>query len=220
MKAFVTTTLINFYLFPLCFCSVIDSMATKSRIFGGNFAKENQFPHHAALFYFEMYHCGGSIISTKFILTAAHCLRYGDIGLQVQAGTISREFGSGQLYTVEKIFAHKDFDIHLDNREVHDIALIMLRQSLKLSTSVQPIDLESENIPVGSQVTIIGFGRYSAVSVSLSNQLKFNDEIYVLSNKGCDNRGTDTIICLEAAFNNGACVVRICVFFSTIGFFS
>lgn len=194
-------------------------MATISRIFGGNFAKENQFPHHAALFYFEMYQCGGSIISTKFILTAAHCLRYGDFGLQVQVGTISREFGSGQLHTVEKTFAHKDFDTNLFNREVHDIALIMLRQSLKLSASVQPIELASESIPVGSQVTIIGFGRYSAASDSESDHLKFHDKIYVLSNKGCDDRGTDTIICLEAEFNNGACDVRYLSFLSMIGFF-
>lgn len=45
-----------------------------SRIFGGDFAKDSQFPHQIAIIYKKQLRCGGSIISSTWILTAAHCV--------------------------------------------------------------------------------------------------------------------------------------------------
>ena len=45
-----------------------------SKIVGGLFATENQFPHQIAILHNGVLRCGGSIISASWILTAAHCL--------------------------------------------------------------------------------------------------------------------------------------------------
>merc|ERR1719158_2442603 len=50
------------------------------RIVGGAPALPYQFPWQVVLYYYsgDSLLCGGSIISTKTILTAAHCVAYGD----------------------------------------------------------------------------------------------------------------------------------------------
>lgn len=45
-----------------------------SKIVGGYFANDNQFPHQVAILHKGRLRCGGSIISESWILTAAHCL--------------------------------------------------------------------------------------------------------------------------------------------------
>nr|CAD7407042.1 unnamed protein product [Timema cristinae] len=44
-----------------------------SRIVNGNQASRGQFPHQAALYLDGRSFCGGSLISTTWVLTAAHC---------------------------------------------------------------------------------------------------------------------------------------------------
>lgn len=47
-----------------------------SRIFGGVRAELGEFPWLAMIFYSktEKHECGGAVISSQFVLTAAHCL--------------------------------------------------------------------------------------------------------------------------------------------------
>lgn len=41
---------------------------------GGRETDLNEYPHMAALIDYPNFICGGSLISDKFVLTAAHCL--------------------------------------------------------------------------------------------------------------------------------------------------
>lgn len=47
------------------------------KIVGGDFAKENQFPHQIALYNKGSFRCGGSIFNENWIITAAHCVAGG-----------------------------------------------------------------------------------------------------------------------------------------------
>lgn len=51
-------------------------MLDNNKIVGGSETKFGEFPWMAVLFYSKYNHnvCAGSVIQTKFILTAAHCL--------------------------------------------------------------------------------------------------------------------------------------------------
>lgn len=55
--------------------NILGTFALKDRISSGGSATEGQFPFIASLQVFRQHLCGGSIITPRHILTAAHCLK-------------------------------------------------------------------------------------------------------------------------------------------------
>lgn len=54
-----------------------DTYAPSPRIVGGTRAQTGQFPHQISLRRRGSHTCGGSILSSTYILTAAHCVKQG-----------------------------------------------------------------------------------------------------------------------------------------------
>ena len=80
---------------------------TEERIFGGHLAAEGQFPYLVSIranITNEFKHlCGGSIITNRFVVTAAHCILHNDTNrfrLALVAYNIS---GDGSEYKVEQL---------------------------------------------------------------------------------------------------------------------
>ena len=69
MKLF-SLALVAFFVVTSCKAS------PTGRIVGGVDALDGQFPHQISLRQGGSHICGGSIISRKFVLTAAHCVTY------------------------------------------------------------------------------------------------------------------------------------------------
>ena len=49
-------------------------MPSSHRILGGRRSEKGEFPFHAAVYINSLFNCGGSLISDKIVLTAAHCM--------------------------------------------------------------------------------------------------------------------------------------------------
>lgn len=131
-------------------------------------ATSGQFPFHVAMFRELRYQCGGSLISHKAVVTAAHCvvndnrellsaalfrLVFGTVNLQLLTGTeVLRE--------VARITRHPDYQN--DKIIKHDIALMIISGNLQFSSSVIPICIFESRSPISNhinqRVTVLGFG--------------------------------------------------------------
>lgn len=94
-----------------------ESPLSPSRIVGGYPASPNQFPHQVALLRSGSLTCGGSLITDKWVLTAAHCIYNGNQVispslLSVLAGTIHLNQG-GVRRNVRRIIPHERYAMTL-----------------------------------------------------------------------------------------------------------
>ncbi|XP_054258964.1 low-density lipoprotein receptor-related protein 6-like [Macrosteles quadrilineatus] len=144
------------------------------RVVGGEVALPRRWPWMAAIFLHgprsTEFFCGGSLIGSKYILTAAHCtkdthqrpfqarqfiVRLGDIDLNR-----NDEPSDPQTYRVAEVRAHPRY-----NNEVgfnNDIAVLVLEKSVTRSRYVIPVCLPPPQYRqsnfVGDQPTVVGWG--------------------------------------------------------------
>lgn len=189
------------------------------RIVGGEDADISQFPHQASLHFFGTHICGASLISNRWLITAAHCttLDYAFVhtpiaGFAVRLGTSILEQG-GQLIAVAKVIDHP---LYLTNESTpygHDMSLLYTSREVTFGPTIQPIRLPEANevFMPGTRCTTIGWGYESEFASWLPEVLKKVD-VPLLSSESCQSMYrtwetnsriiiTDTMIC--AGFTNG-----------------
>lgn len=144
-----------------CGCSKIPS----AKIINGHPAASDAWPWMASFGPKHLHHCGGALISREILLTAAHCFDADEQPLDLS--TIEIRLGSTDLlnvsaedlYSIEKLFLHHQFD-----RETYanDIALIRLdRPAAPISPICLPEISSPDFPPVGRDVVAIGWGHTS-----------------------------------------------------------
>ncbi|XP_047112175.1 trypsin-7-like [Schistocerca piceifrons] len=126
----------------------------QGRIVGGGPVDISQFPWQISLEYRNEHYCGGSIISSEWVLTAAHC---GDHNAQyyvLRAGTSLRESG-GTVYDVTTVIVHDRFSWSTGD---YDIGVLAIDGSFTFGDNVQAITLGTTEPDVGTSVNISGWG--------------------------------------------------------------
>jgi secreted trypsin-like serine protease len=111
--------------------------------------------------------CGGSILNSEWIVTAAHCVDGSTPPsfLMIHAGSTDQSDNSiGQRVGVDQIIIHPDWIPSSFSTVGNDIALLHLAQPLCFNQDVQPVafadsSTPSELIQPGAIVTISGWGR-------------------------------------------------------------
>ncbi|EAT47187.1 AAEL001674-PA [Aedes aegypti] len=162
----------GFALLLLCILSHL-SIALPSRIVGGSFAEKNQFPHQVALLKDEKLHCGGSVLSETWVVTAAHCLLdgknpYPAQRIRVLAGVLEHKNQTGgQLLKAKKLYPHEAY-----GNFFNDIGLVETDGRFVFGDSVQPIPLRRTPLPDGTEMVISGWGR-TGYNEALSDRLLF-----------------------------------------------
>nr|AYV99573.1 venom polypeptide [Dolopus genitalis] len=152
---------------------ISELMSIQNRIAGGEVAQPNQFPYQAAL-YMRMKDrdgkpieggswCGGSLISNRFILTAAHCLFVKE-GATIFLGlhNISKPELGLMSFKVNrtKFIIHDDYD---PNIAFNDIGLIKLPEKIEFTKKIAPIKMASKDMTQdqieGKTVIASGWGK-------------------------------------------------------------
>ncbi|TKR57824.1 hypothetical protein L596_030472 [Steinernema carpocapsae] len=140
-------------------------------IFGGDHAKQGQWPWQAFLIMtnFEggTYICGGSLISKKHVLTAAHCTDTLDLRSPsiVMFGVVDVESAwntpGAQLKKIRS-FVEKDGYDGNSSALYDDIAIITLDSEVKITKDVQIVKIkkDDEKIVATPKDTVSGFGTY------------------------------------------------------------
>ncbi|XP_058457222.1 brachyurin-like [Malaya genurostris] len=163
------------------------------RILGGDLAELGQFPYQAVVTAFwpngNNIFCGGILVSTNFVLTAAHCVisdspaSFGTI--MVGAQNRQQQEPSQQNSEFGTITPHPNYVASLLR---NDIAIISLASPVVFTEFVQPAvlpALSDTRTFAGLTGTVSGFGRTSNTAGSpVSNQLWFTSNP-IMSNADC-----------------------------------
>ena len=163
------------------------------RIIGGEPADFGEYPFMVALLFeptagndFQKQYCGGSLIASRWVLTAAHCVEFLESPDEV-AVAVSRtnlDSSEGQRIAVREFFIHPDYDPNLISP---DVALLRLARPV---TGVSPIRLAGPSDDrfeaAGTPLTVIGWGNTSTTGqASFPNELR-EVVVPVVSDTTCD----------------------------------
>jgi trypsin len=141
-----------------CGCSTQPVSIT--RIVGGENAGTATWGWAVSISIGNTYLCGGSIISSSWVITAAHCVTgYAASQITVYAGSITR-FSGTQTRVGSKLIVHASYN---PNTYVNDIALLKLTTPLSMSD----VHVSTICLPSVSAATLSA-GEWPPVGTSVS----------------------------------------------------
>ncbi|XP_070145262.1 trypsin alpha-like [Drosophila kikkawai] len=182
--------------------------ASENHIIGGRRIEIKEAPWQVSLRLDGNHICSGSIYSKRIIITAAHCLNFGN-GTEYRIDHLSVGVGStarsnGTVFKVQAKMSHPKFE---NGSPPNDIALLRLEKPLMMSDSVQPIPLVKKVPAAGSIATATGWGVagfHTDMSFIVPEYLQ-GISLEVLSLEYCENYYEDPVAKSSICAKPGIC---------------
>ncbi|XP_037684760.1 enteropeptidase [Choloepus didactylus] len=163
----------------------------RPKIVGGHDAEEGSWPWLAALYYNGQLLCGASLVSSSWLVSAAHCM-YGRnlepskwkaiLGLHMTSNLTSPQIAAR---LIDQIVINPHYN---KRRKDSDIAMLHLQFKVNYTDYIQPICLPEKNqvFPPGSICSIAGWGKvvYQGPTADILQEA----DVPLLSNKKCQQQ--------------------------------
>jgi len=141
---------------------------------------EDSAPYSVSLMSSGSHFCGGSLITNRVILTAAHCLG-GSISVLI--GRHDFDDKDGELISASKQIPHPKYD---EETSEYDMALIVL--SRPVSGAVQAVTVNDDNSypSTGTTARVMGWGNLKTNGFDLPD-VPYMADVDVISNQQCED---------------------------------
>lgn len=169
--------------------------ATSPRIIGGVAVPQGTYPWATALLTanqsdpFQAQFCGGSLIESRWVLTAAHCVNQLSSANQIQVAVGIENLNqvtTSDRAAVAAIYVHPNYD---DLTNDNDIALLELTSPVSNTTVPLADTTLMQSIVTGDPLTIIGWGNMSATGNNYPNLLQ-EAEVFLFDFATCNTAYT------------------------------
>ncbi|KAM5187359.1 serine protease 43-like [Callospermophilus lateralis] len=130
------------------------------RIFGGSEAPRRKWPWQVSLQSYNRHICGGSLITNRLVLTAAHCVfgRQSEYTVMLGHNNLFEFDDNAVVIPVKDIVLHQYYNVRL---LTNDIAIALLDVPVNYSSYIQPICLPERPFTVNAETLcwVTGWGR-------------------------------------------------------------
>ncbi len=152
------------------------------RIVGGEPADIGDYPFQVALMDGSFQFCGGTLVNSQWVLTAAHCVE-GDVGGQydVLIGTANLTQG-GERVTVQAVRTHPGYDFGFED----DVAMLRLESPVLYPRSFLQTPAQPELSEPGLMATAVGWGRLGSGPNDTSPDELHAVEVPIITNELCE----------------------------------
>eukprot|EP00106_Octopus_bimaculoides_P001966 XP_014769408.1 PREDICTED: anionic trypsin-2-like [Octopus bimaculoides] len=147
--------------------------------------------------------CGGTLISDKHVLTAAHCVPEGVAAITAHIGSTNKKTAVVRT-PVKKWVKHRDY-IRKQGTVDNDIAVLELTTPVPISACIKPVDLPNKGDKFHKRCITAGWGKTGKHGI-FPNQMR-RTNIDIIPNDKCQSYSPGTTveqhICVGALLRNG-----------------
>jgi len=130
------------------------------RIVNGNKTTPGAYPWAVGIQFGDKLYCGGSLITNRFVITAAHCVKgISPRRIKLILGDHDRRHteDAQETLTIDQVFIRPDFVKKTFN---NDLALIKLNREVQFSPYIRPVCLPTTDRSYnGQNTTVVGWGK-------------------------------------------------------------